>query len=72
MTLHYHADNDVLPIEFSERPSVDGREFSEAVSVDYDAQGRLVVVEIDSVDNKIGLDRVLPSNLPDAVASEVA
>jgi len=72
MKLNYHADTDSLYIEFSERPSVDSREISEGVIVDYDAEGRVVGIDIDNAGNKIDLSRVLLSKLPGAVETEVA
>jgi uncharacterized protein YuzE len=72
MKLNYHADTDSLYIEFSERPSVDSREISEGVVVDYDAQGRVVGIDIDNAGNKIDLERVLLSKLPGAVETEAA
>lgn len=72
MKLNYHADTDSLYIEFSDRPSVDSREISEGVVVDYDAQGRVVGIDIDNAGNKIDLERVLLSKLPGAVETEAA
>ena len=72
MKLNYHADTDSLSIEFSERPSVDSREISEGVIVDYDAQGRVVGIDIDNAGHKIDLERVLLSKLPGAVETEAA
>jgi len=72
MKLNYHADTDSLYIEFSERPSVDSREISEGVIVDYDAEGRVVGIDIDNAGNKIDLGHVLLSKLPGAVETEAA
>ena len=72
MKLNYHADTDSLYIEFSERPSVDSREISEGVVVDYDADGRVVGIDIDNAGNKLDLRRVLISKLPGAVETEAA
>lgn len=72
MKLNYHADTDSLYIEFSERPSVDSREISEGVVVDYDAQGRVVGIDIDNAGNKMDLERILLSKLPGAVETEAA
>jgi uncharacterized protein YuzE len=72
MKLNYHADTDSLYIELSERPSVDSREISEGVVVDYDAEGRVVGIDIDNAGNKIDLERVLLSKLPGAVETEAA
>jgi uncharacterized protein YuzE len=72
MKLNYHADTDSLYIEFSERPSVDSREISEGVVVDYDAEGRVVGIDIDNAGNKLDLGRVLISKLPGEVETEAA
>jgi uncharacterized protein YuzE len=72
MKLNYHADTDSLYIELSERPSVDSREISEGVVVDYDAEGRVVGIDIDNAGNKIDLERVLLSKLPGLVETEAA
>ena len=72
MKLEYLADTDSLYIELSERPSVDSREISEGVVVDYDAEGRVVGIDIDNAGNKIDLGRVLLSKLPGAVETEAA
>lgn len=72
MKLNYHADTDSLYIELSERPSIDSREISEGVVVDYDAEGRVVGIDIDNAGNKIDLERVLLSKLPGLVETEAA
>ena len=72
MRLNYHADTDSLYIEFSERPSVNSREISEGVVVDYDAEGRVVGIDIDYAGNKLDLGRVLISKLPGEVETEAA
>jgi uncharacterized protein YuzE len=72
MKLNYHADTDSLYIELSERPSVDSREISEGVVVDYDAEGRVVGIDIDNAGNKIDFERVLLSKLPGLVETEAA
>ena len=72
MKLNYHADTDSLYIELSERPSVDSREISEGVVVDYDAEGRVVGIDNDNAGNKIDLERVLLSKLPGLVETEAA
>ncbi len=64
MKLNYHADTDSLYIELCDRPSVDHREISEGVVLDYDADGRLVGIDVDNAGNKIELQKVLLSKLP--------
>jgi uncharacterized protein YuzE len=72
MKLNYHPDTDSLYIEFSERPSVDSREISEGVVVDYDADGKVVGIDIDNAGNKLDLGRVLISKMPGEVETEAA
>jgi uncharacterized protein YuzE len=70
--VNYHPDTDSICIEFSERPSVDSREISEGVVVDYDADGKVVGIDIDNAGNKLDLGRVLISKMPGAVETEAA
>lgn len=67
MKLNYHADTESLPIDGSQRPSVDSREISEGVVADYDGQGRVVAIDIDNAGHKIDVERVLIIKLPGTV-----
>ena len=42
MKLEYFADTDSLSITFRDHPSVDSKELSAGVVIDYDAAGRVV------------------------------
>lgn len=64
MKLIYHPDTDSLYIDLSERPSVDSQEISEGVVLDYDAQGKLVGIDIDNASNKVTLNELTLSKLP--------
>ncbi len=46
MKLNYHPDTDSLYIDLSEQNSVESREISEGVVLDYDASGNLVGIDI--------------------------
>ena len=70
--LSYLADTDSLYIELCDRPSVDSREISEGVVLEYDAEGRLVGIDVDNAGNKIELQKVLLSKLPGKVETEAA
>ena len=72
MKLNYHADTDSLYIELSDRPSVNSREISEGVVLDYDAEGRLVGIDVDNAGNKVELQKVLLSKMPGQVETEAA
>ena len=67
MKLNYHPDTDSLYIDLSERPSVDSREISEGVVLDYDAEGNLVGIDIDNASRKIDLKHLTLSKLPSKV-----
>lgn len=64
MKLTYHPDTDSLYIDLSERPSVDSQEISEGVVLDYDAQGKLVGIDIDNASNKVTLNELTLSKVP--------
>ena len=53
MKLNYHPETDSLYIDLSERPSVESREISEGVVLDYDAKGNLVGIDIDNASSKV-------------------
>jgi uncharacterized protein YuzE len=72
MKLSYFADTDSLYIDLSEAPSVECREISEGVVLDYDAAGRLVGIDIDEAIKKVQLDRLVLSLLPGKVETVAA
>ena len=72
MKLNYYPDTDSLYIDLSERPSAESREISEGVVLDYDAEGRLVGIDIDNAGNKIELNRLILSKLPSKVETDAA
>ena len=55
MKISYYPDTDSLYIDLSEQPGVESREISEGVVLDYDAQGRLVGIDIDNASQKVEL-----------------
>ncbi len=64
MKLTHYPDTNSLSINLSERPSIDSREISEGVILDYDAQGNLVGIAIDHASNKGVLNELTLSKLP--------
>jgi uncharacterized protein YuzE len=72
MKLSYHADTDSLYIDLSSRPSAASREISEGVVLDYDADGRLVGIDIDNASTKVELDKLILSDLPGKVETAAA
>jgi len=67
MKLNYYPDTDSLYIDLSEQTSVESREISEGVVLDYDADGRLVGIDIDNASTKVDLRKLTVSKLPGSV-----
>ena len=72
MKLNYHPDTDSLYIDLSEKPSVEAREISAGVLLDYDANGNLVGIDIDNASSKVQLKDLLLSRLPSKVETVAA
>jgi uncharacterized protein YuzE len=64
MKVNYYPDTDSLYIDLSEHDSVESREVSEGVVLDYDEAGNLVGIDIDNASAKVQLDRLVLSRLP--------
>ena len=64
MRLNYHPDTDSLYIDLSEQTSVESREISDGVVLDYDAEGNLVGIDIDNASAKVDLRKLIVSKLP--------
>jgi len=72
MKLQYFADTDSLYIDLSEQPSVESREVSDGIVLDYDNRGHLVGIDIDNASDKVDLDRLILSDLPGKVETTAA
>ena len=64
MKLSYFADTDSLYIDLSEEPSVESREISEGVVLDYNAAGHLVGIDIDNASTKLDLRELVLNRIP--------
>jgi uncharacterized protein YuzE len=62
--LDYFPDTDSLYIDLSSRPSVESREVSEGVVLDYDAEGILVGIDIDHASRKLDLRELVTTHIP--------
>ncbi len=67
MKLNYYPETDSLYIDLSEQSSVESREISEGIILDYDADGRLVGIDIDNASNKVEMEKLILSKLPGKV-----
>lgn len=72
MKLNYYPETDSLSIELMERPGVESREISEGVVLDYDAEGKLVGIDIDNASHKVELKTLVLSRLPGKVEMAAA
>ncbi len=72
MKLNYYAATDSLYIDLSEQPSVESREISEGIVLDYDANGNLVGIDIDNASSKVQLQQLVLNKLPSQVTTVAA
>ena len=72
MKLNYYKDTDSLYIDLSSKPSVESREISEGVVLDYDAEGNIVGIDIDNASIKIDLKEVILSRIPSEIRAFTA
>jgi uncharacterized protein YuzE len=67
MKVNYFPDTDSLYIDLAERPSVESREISEGIVLDYDGEGTLVGIDIDNASTKVAIDKLTVSKLPGTI-----
>ncbi len=67
MKMKYYKDTDSLYIDLSENPSVESKEVSEGVGLDYDVNGNLVGIDIDNAASKVAMDKIVVSSMPGSV-----
>ena len=64
MKLNYYPDTDSLYIDLAHCPSVESREISEGIVLDYDASGHVVGIDIDNASLKVELHELMVSKVP--------
>ena len=64
MKLSYYPETDSLYIDLSEKSSVESKEISEGIVLDYDAEGNLVGIDIDNASTKVQLKELSLRKLP--------
>jgi uncharacterized protein YuzE len=72
MKLNYYPETDALYIDLSGQPSLETREISEGVQLDYDAKGNLMGIDIDNASSKVKLKELVLSKLPSKVRTVAA
>ena len=71
MRINYYPETDSLYIDLSSKTSVDSREVSNGVVLDYDVDGNLVGIDIDQASVKLDIRELILSKLP-AEVTQVA
>ena len=69
MKFRYYPETDSLYIELSEKPGADVREVAPGVVLDFDAEGKLVGIDIDRASSVANLSRLDVESLPLAYVS---
>lgn len=64
MKISYYPETDSLYIDLSTRTSVDSREVSDGIVLDYDAAGNLVGIDIDEASRKLDISEIVLGRLP--------
>ncbi len=69
MKMNYYPETDSLYIELSSKESVESKEVSEGVVLDYDKDGNLVGIDVDNASKKVELEQFTLSKLPSLIQS---
>ncbi len=72
MKLNYYPETDSLYIDLSEKTSMESKEVSEGIVLDYDAEGNLVGIDIDIASKKVQLKELILNRLPSDVHTVAA
>jgi uncharacterized protein YuzE len=64
MKLKYYPDTDSLYIDLSGKSSVDSRDISEGIVLDYDESGSIVGIDIDNASKKVDLQELKATKIP--------
>lgn len=64
MKLHYYPDTDSLYIELADGPGTESEEVRPGVVLDFDAEGRLVGIDVDQASRLVDLRRLEVDSLP--------
>ena len=72
MKLKYYKETDSLYIDLSLKTSIDSKEISEGVVLDYDSEGNIVGIDIDNASKKVDLKEVILSKLPAEIETLIA
>ena len=69
MKIGYYPETDSLYIDLSEKSSVESREISEGIVLDYDDAENLVGIDIDNASSKVQLKELILRKLPSDITA---
>lgn len=69
MKLHYYAETDSLYIDLAAGSSVDSREISDDLVVDYGENGQIVGLDIQNASKSMDLSKIETVHLPLALSA---
>ena len=64
MKVQYYPETDSLYIDLAERPGADTQEVAPGVVLDFDAEGRLVGIEVDQASKIVNLTHLEAESMP--------
>lgn len=64
MKFNYYPETDSLYIELSVKESVDSKEIAEGIIIDFDADGKIVGIDIDHASKIVDLSKLESKSLP--------
>ena len=72
MKINYYPDTDSLYIDLSSKTSIESKEISEGIVLDYDEHNNLVGIDIDNATKKLDLSELILTKLPTKIEKLVA
>ncbi len=64
MKIAYYSDTDSMYIDLSAKTSVESKEVSPGVVLDFDADGNIVGIDIDNASKKLDLSELILNKIP--------
>ena len=64
MKIAYYPDTDSMYIDLSAKSSVENKEVSPGVVLDFDADGNIVGIDIDNANKKLDLSEIILNKMP--------
>ena len=69
MKIKYYKEVDSLYLDLSSKKSVESREVSDGVVLDYDGEGNLVGIDVEHASEKLDISTLIVDSLPAKIES---